>query len=334
MAVVSRFLKYAVTISSAALIVFAIPSQEVKATTVSPVKMELSANPGETIHASLKITNESQTSETLYTVTLNFEPKGDESGEPRFIPTKDGLAAWVSTDPTITLGPKEQKKLDFSIKIPKDTEPGGYFGALFVSTNPPATDEDGSVALAERVGGLILLRVNGNLEDSGDILEFNTQNKRWWFTSLPIDLYYRFQNSGSDRVQPLGDILVKNWLNFSTRTIAANPNGGNVLPKSIRRFEASWSNDSRKAPEPGFLNNVRYELRNFAFGEYSLELNLAYGTGSLKTATARTSVFVFPWHLILSALILLGAITGIGNIMLRIYNRRIITRYEKRQNKK
>ena len=173
------------------------------------MRLELTANPGETIQSSIKLINETQSSEVLYTTTLNFEPKGDESGEPNFVPTKDGLAAWVRTDYSVTLGPKEQKVLPFTIQVPADTEPGGYFGALFTSTTPPKENTDGSVMLTERVGSLILLRVNGELADSGDILEFGTKNKSFWHTTLPITFYYRFQNSGLDRVRPLGDIIVK-----------------------------------------------------------------------------------------------------------------------------
>jgi hypothetical protein len=163
------------TISLFSLIVFSNWPHTAHATTTSPVILELNGDPGTTVRSSIKITNETQSSETLYTAALNFEPKGDESGEPNFISTKDGLAAWVKSDNSFVLGPKEQKVLPFTIEIPEGTEPGGYFGALFTSTAPPKESDAGNVLLTERVGTLILLRVNGNLADSGDILEFNTK---------------------------------------------------------------------------------------------------------------------------------------------------------------
>jgi hypothetical protein len=316
------------TISLILLIVFVIFPVLAHATTTSPVKLELEADPGTTLRSSIKVTNDTQNTETLYTTTLNFEPKGDESGEPNFISTKDGLAAWVKTEDSITLGPKEQKVLPFTIQIPSGTEPGGYFGALFTSTTPPKENDGGNVLLTERVGTLILLRVNGNLADSGDILEFGTKDKKFWYTALPIGFYFRFQNSGLDRVHPLGDVLIKNTLGRTTKTIEANPEGGNVLPKSIRRFELAWQSGSSPSndtlPKEGFWKKVNYELTHFALGRYTVHLNLAYGTGALRSASSTTSVFVFPWHLVLVATLGTIILFLLLHFLLRHYNRWII----------
>lgn len=323
------------TISATALIVlFTLSFHAVHATTISPVRQELAGDPGSTVQSHIRVINESQTSEVLYTITLNFEPKNDESGEPNFIPTKDGLAAWTKTQDTITLGPKEQKDIPFSITIPKDAEPGGYFGALFTSTTPPKESSNGSIVLGERVGSLLLLRVNGNLADSGDILEFGAKNKSYFHTNLPVYFYFRFQNAGLDRVQPMGDIIVRNWFGNKVKVIAANPLGGNVLPKSIRRFEAFWQNSWGKTEQPddisaltppkGFWNNVVYEVKYFAVGPYTVQLNLVYGTGIYHTTTAKTKIFLFPWHILL-ILVTFFVIAYIAiRFLLTRYNRWII----------
>lgn len=317
------------------LIVFVTQTQIVRATTISPVQVELVGDPGTTLKSSVKVTNETQSSQTLYTITLNFEPKGDESGEPNFIPTKDGLAAWVKTENSITLGPKEQRVVPFTVQIPTNAEPGGYFGALFTSTTAPRENDNGGVVLSERVGSLILLRVNGSLVDSGDILEFDTKHNRFWYTALPVSLYYRFQNSGLDRVRPLGDILIKNWFGRTTQTLNANPEGGNVLPKSIRRFETVWQNNSGNdevttLPEHGFWNKVVYEARNFAFGKYTIQLNLAYGN-PLQSATASMSVFILPWHLTLVCLFGFLVLAVFFKFFIRRYNRWIIQKAGKKK---
>lgn len=323
------------------LIVFITYPEHARATTISPVKLELAANPGEIIQGSIKVINETQSSEVLYTATLNFEPKGDESGEPNFVPTKDGLAAWVKTDYSITLGPKEQKNLPFTIQIPMGTEPGGYFGAIFTSTTPPKENGSGGVMLTERVGSLVLLRVNGALADSGDILEFGTKDKKFWHTTLPITFYYRFQNSGLDRVRPLGDILIKNWVGRTSKIVPANPEGGNVLPKSIRRFESKWINLWGKAnkegiaqfptpPEHGFWKKVSYEAKYFAWGRYKIQLNLAYGFTEFHSTSATTTIFVFPWHLTLVSTLAAITLFFILRFAIRRYNRWIIKKATKK----
>lgn len=317
--------------------------QSVLATTVSPTRIEISGNPGQVVQSSIKVINEGQTSKTLFSAALNFEPK-DETGEPNFITTKEGLASWIDAPQSFILGPKEQKSIPFSIHIPKDAEPGGYFAALFASSSPPVENENGTVTLADRVGALVLLRVNGNITDQGDILEFKTKGNTYWYKALPIEFYYRFQNSGLDRVKPFGDILIKNWFGRTTKIIAANPDGGNVLPKSIRRFNAAWISSWGKKeqaadatpgafPSKGFWQKVQYEAKNFAFGRYSAELNLVYGTDIPKTTTAKTAFFVFPWHLMLVLTIGGSLLFIILRFLIKRYNRWVIAKSQKNPRK-
>lgn len=282
------------------------------ALTASPIRIELNSDPGKTVSSQFKLYNDGKTSETYYIVFENFEAKG-EDGSPTLVPGTDGLARWMSTTESITINPKESKTLPLTIAIPKDAEPGGYFAAILASTIPPTPESDQNVLLEAQVGTLVLLQVNGDFKQGVDILEFGTTSKKHWFTALPIELYYRFQNAGDSWVKPIGDIIARNWFGKTTKVIPTNEDRGNILPRSIRKFTTTWYGKDKSGQMPkGFWKKVGYEWNNFAFGKYSMSLNLAYGNSSDQAARATTSVWIFPWHLLLAGLVAIVLVFGIS----------------------
>jgi hypothetical protein len=308
------------------LFCLALLPKESLALTVSPVRIEFSGNPGETVSGKVKVTNSEPKTKTLFTNIYNFEAK-DESGNPSFKVVKNDLATWVNIDSQVTLGPNESKSLDFTANIPGNAEPGGYFAAVFFSETPPKIGEGGDVSISSEVGCLLLLRVNGDVKEGADILEFGTKDNSTFFNSLPVGFYFRFQNSGQDRVRPVGDIVVRNMFGRNTKILSANKNDGNVLPQSIRRFENVWTGPSGEDPAgKSFFDKVFYQMKNFALGRYSVSLNLAYGGNvGLHSAMAKTAVWVLPWQLMLVVIILLLILFYSGRYGLRRYNRWIIT---------
>ena len=281
------------------LITFLINTNTVKALSISPVRLELAGNRGESVVSKIQVINTESVTKTYFTNIYTFEA-GDEDGNPVFRIVKTDLASWINVPEAITLGPKESKILPLSITIPKDAESGGYFASVFLTQTPPKTSQEGDVSVASELGELVLLRVNGDFKEGADILEFDTKNHSHWFTSLPITFYYRFQNLGQNWARPLGDVVVKNIIGKTSVLIKANKNEGNVLPQSIRKFEITWGNADFTG---GFWSKVLYQWKNFAFGPYTINLNLAYGVQSLQSATAKTSIWVFPWQLLVVLLL-------------------------------
>lgn len=323
----------ALKVSGAVFVLFIVSFiNTAQAITVTP-RIEINVNPGETIKEVFKIRNEERQSRTYYTSVENFESQ-DESGTPRFSLRKEDLATWINLPEIITIGPGEVKEVEFTIITPKEAEPGGHFSAIFLQTSPPSNN-GGDLAISAKLGSLILLRVNGDFQQGGGVLEFATKFKKHFFTSLPIEFYYRFQNDGDDHLHPVGDVLITNSIGRTTKILPANPVDGSVLPKSIRRFETKWltafgpieEDPLKDAPTPagkGYWENTKYEWHNFALGKYSAKLKVVYGTKELKSSKSEFVFYVLPWHLLL--LILLGAtiLFIILRFSLRRYNRYII----------
>ncbi len=308
--------------------VFVTHIDSAQAATISPPRLELAGDPGAQVSGQIKLSNDKLIPQTFFLFARDFEAQ-DESGNPQFVTSSDGFSTWLDFPPSVTLGPRGDQTIVFTAQIPGDIEPGGYFAAVFASTEEPAS-QPGQVAVQGQIGTLVFLRVNGDVPESTSILEFGTTDRNRFYTSLPISFYYRFQNSGNDRVLPLGDIIITNTIGRTTKIIPANPTQGNVLPKSIRRFNSTWEPD-HAASGSGFWPAVRYEASNFALGLYTAHLNIAYGNTSTQTASATYKFFVFPWQLILVVVVGLAVILVALRFFLRHYNRRIIARAKQRK---
>ncbi len=299
-------------------------THQAMALTVSPVKAELSGDPGVTIQSEIILMNEQKETKTFYASFEGFEAQG-ETGTPSFFPGKEGLPTWITAQTEITLNPGEKITIPFSVVVPKDAEPGGHFAAIFWSTVPPQGTEGGQVSVGAKIGSLILLKVSGETKEGGGVLEFSANNNQKFFSSLPISFVYRFQNSGSDRVKPEGEIKIRNTFGGTSATLSANENAGNVLPSSVRKFEVSWIGEGVTIEDgkEGFFGMAAKEWNNFTFGRYTAELNLKYGQDN-KIANASFSFFVIPWQLLSIILVVLALLGFVGMIGLKKYNRWII----------
>jgi len=314
--------------------------QPVFALTISPVRMEISGDPGQTLGDTLELFNEQDETKTFYSSAANFEARG-ESGAPYFLPdTNKGLASWISVQESVTLKAGERTKIPFTIQIPAKTEAGGYFAAVLWGTSPAGQQGSGQVSIGGKLGVLILLSVKGELKEGGGLLDFKIEEGGRFVNSLPIVFVYRFSNDGSERVKPTGELKVKNLFGFTTVTLNANPQSGNILPGSIRKFSVVWSGENQQdktavtATEEttkdgqGFFAAVKNQWKNFALGPYKAELNLTYGKLSEAEATNKAEAsyrfFVVPWQLLSIIIVILGIIGFLAFVGLKKYNRWII----------
>ncbi|HXK37964.1 MAG TPA: hypothetical protein VJ579_02770 [Candidatus Paceibacterota bacterium] len=264
------------------------------ALTVSPTRIEIRGNPGQTLKGEMEIYNEQQEGKTFYTSFENFESRGD-TGAPYFIGNKDGLATWMTSDAKIEIATGERVKVPFTITIPQSAKPGGYFAAEFFGTEQPKSGNPGDVSIGGKVGVLVLLSVNGDVEQAAGLSGFSGKGAQRFFTMLPVTLEYVFNNKGGDRVVPKGDIVIKNSFRSITAKLLANEREGSVLPGSPRRFSVAWGNEVSNE-ERGFFSLALLQLSDFHFGWYTADLSLAWGDVP-QTAVATYHFFVFPWQL-------------------------------------
>ncbi len=290
---------------------------------ISPVRTELTINPGETKTIDVYVQNITDKDIKLHTIVNDFTAGKDESGTPNIILDENKFAPlrsfkkYVTPIADFSVKPNEQHNVKVSIAVPKDADAGGYYGA--VRFEPAGNDTNQNLSLSASVGSLVLVTVPGDLKENANIASLDTRkidpktNKETagsFFTNGK-NLFgaVRVQNTGNIQVQPFGKVLLKK----SGKTLASyeinntSPRG-NVLPDSIRKFEFDVS------------KNVG------AFGKYTMEANLGYGSkGELLTATKTFYIVPIPVMIIIGLvlLVILFAIFVLPR-MIRSYNRRVV----------
>jgi len=305
-----------------------ISAQSAFAITVSPVKIEVSGDPGQTITGELELFNGETSDVTLYSSFEEFDAQG-ETGTPVFSTATEDLATWIQVSPSVTMKPLDRIKLPYRITVPTDATPGGHFAAIFWNNAPPSELDTNEVGVGSKIGILVLLKVSGEITEDGNFIGFGTENNQTFFTTPPVNFWYRFQNAGNDRVKPSGTILVKNTFGLKATEFNANPTDGNVLPQSIRRLTASWLEKDHwdkevKPPEDkSFISLAKYEFQHFHLGRYTAKLHLEYGSEG-KTADAKVSFLIIPWHALVIIIPVLFVLLILGIIFLKRYNRWII----------
>lgn len=293
-----------------------------KAITISPLIYEFEGRPGDKLIGLMKIANENDGQRTYYSSVENFTA-GGEGGEPSFIKQADteyGLAKWTTVqEKEITLMPKEKRSVIFEINVPSDAEPGGHYAAVFWSTQPP-TSSGTAVGAVAMTGSLVLLRVAGDAKEEVNVANFGSKDGKNFFTHLPLTVLTRLENKGNVHVKPRGAIVIKNMLGQQSKVLNFNPNGGNVLPQSARRFENTW----QKNPGNPGDSEWKKEWNNFGLGRYTAVLSIQFGAGNEKVLTATYHFWVISWQVTLFWLAVIVLAILLLRFAIKRYNRWII----------
>jgi hypothetical protein len=323
-------------ISAIALMLCLVVTANVQALTITPIRYEITGEKGEILKEKMSLVNETDKTQTLYASFANFEAQGD-TGSPSFVDSKDGLATWITTDQaSVTLSPGAQKEISFKINIPKDAEVGGHFAAIFWGTSPGAGQRQ--VSIGTKTGMLILLSVKGDVKQEAGLLDFGLHNNKHFYKQLPIGFQYRFSNQGGDRVKPKGNVVIRSIFGWVVKKVNANPYDGNVLPSTTRKFSTQWSKrdsvetvdqENNTKQSYSFKQSLNDEWNNFAFGIFRAKVVTNFG--SLETPIKSKALYfvVFPWELILVAVILTLLLFFILKIMIKKYNKSIIAKAQK-----
>lgn len=269
---------------------------------VTPVRTDITANPGETKTVEVTVTNPSDSDVVVRAIQNDFVA-GDEDGTPALIldenefAPKRSLKRFMRPLKNVTLPAGESRTVDVVIAVPKNANAGGYFGALrFAPTSP---NDGGQVNLSASVASLILLRVSGDAAEKLTMTEFAlTQNGNTgsFFTSQDdVAAHVRFKNDGDVQLGPIGKVSVTK--------------GGNVV------YEADFNNgDQREVVLPDSARRWAIPLNDLTgFGQYKVSATFTYGSKN-QTVEAEQTFWVIPMSYLIGAItaivLLVAAIVG------------------------
>lgn len=244
---------------------------------ISPTIFELSADPGDTIQNTLKLSNPTQNTVTIQFVVEDFTTSGEEGRvviEPAETFTHS-LATWVTTDPAfVTLQPREAKKIEFTIVVPENAEPGGHYGSILATITASEGNEGFSgTAISQKVGSLVLITVSGAVREVLDIEEFVGPS---FLEYGPVAFTIRFENKGSVHVRPRGFVTITDWRD--KKVIDLELPQKNILPGSARKIDVVWD-------------------AKWLFGKYKAMIVGSYGSSNEPFPPHIISFWVFPWKI-------------------------------------
>jgi hypothetical protein len=305
----------------------ATPTNSGQALEIRPPVLVLNANPGQTIKAQINLSDISKIS-LLVTSQVNDFVAAGETGIPKLIldntqTTPYSIKNWVSFEPSLTLKSKENKNMALTIAVPLNASPGGYYG-VFRFTATPAAPTGTGVSLSASLGALILLKVNGQAKENVSLVEFSAKKDGTTgtlFESTPVTFFTRLKNNGNIFESPTGQATITDMFNKKVAVLNFNSEGNNILPQSIRRFEAPLDST--------VIGN------KWLFGRYTASLRMTYGTKN-QVITKSFVFWVVPYRLIGVIIVLLIGLAIALYFMIRRYNSYVVKRSQgtRRRNKR
>lgn len=216
--------------------------------TITPLKYDIAANPGETVEKTITVINPNEAPLTVIAEFQDFrviEEKGENTIQwlPPDIENPYKMVDWIIINRApIRLGPKGEATVPFKIKIPRNAGVGGHYAALFFKAELESAA--GGIGAVPRVGALILLNVQGNISKTGDFLDFQAP---FLVNKGPVKFTVKFKNTGTAHYKIAADIDIKNIFG---RKITITSQEKFVYPGTERTIEAEWN---KKRPIGIFL---------------------------------------------------------------------------------
>lgn len=277
------------------------------AVTVGPAKIEYHTNPGNVINDTLVLINEGETKQTFWPA---FEKFFEIDGEKRFFPGEPTeLSNWIKLPESITLEPKEQKIIPFTIEVPQNAAAGGHFAVIWWGTAPEGQQQ---MSIITRAGILVYLQVSGDVSESAQILKFVPEGGKFFWSKIPEDFIVLFKNNGNTFLKPQGEINVKNIFGNKLVNLAVNTANIILLPEGEKNLQIS-----KKFYKP-----------SFTFGFYKAELNLRWGAKP-EIIKKNAWFFVLSWQQALSGIIILVVLLFGLRKNIRKYSRWIVSKRAK-----
>jgi hypothetical protein len=264
---------------------------------ISPPSYDLKINPGEEKTGKLYIENTSETDIEVQAEFSNFfvDDEGDYifSGDKEI--TNENLkpylmSNWFSlSENNFTLSRGGSKTVEYRVRVPREANLGGHYGAIFfrsVCKTPDdkavVSSDKSSVCVSGRVGTLFLVQAGGEAARKGilkkiDVPKLSLDEK--------INFSVEIENAGNTHFRPEGEIVSTNLFGQELSKIEIKDK--TILPTMSRTFPGSFH-------------------RQDLFGIYKIQCSIKDGDGN--EMKFRRYVFMPPWKEISITIFVVGIV--------------------------
>lgn len=176
--------------------------------------------------------------------------------------------------------------LPIEIEIPEDSESGGLYASVLVSTVPSEAEAEknkGQTKLISRLGTLFFVRVSGDVYESGFLQDFKvSDSSKTFYEKGPIPFEIMFKNEGNIHIMPSGKIEINNFLGKKVAELEVDSYFS--MPDSVRKRVVNWERENL-----------------FGFYTAHLTLDKNYQIEQNESEERSVSFWVIPWKIILLA---------------------------------
>ena len=255
---------------------------------ISPTRTDLAVNRGEVTTFQISLKNVSSIN-LIAKAELNDFQSDNQTGNPKLLVntkqrTDRSVAPFVKGVADVPLSPGQTKNLSFTVDVPQNAAPGGYYGAIrysAVPVNPKENTGPSQVSLTASVASLVLMEINGPVNETLTLDSItairDTTEGTFFFGKGPNKVSIKLSNKGNGFAQPLGHVyIMKGSKQVYSYEFNSNAVGlhSSVLPYSSRVFTDPIKNTS-------------------AFGQYKIIASIAYKQGN-ETVTVTQRFWVIP----------------------------------------
>ena len=293
--------------------------------TVSPIYLDLTANPGDTLTTKIRLRNNTT---SPIPIKVGVEKlSGDLNGNVILKQDEnDPTLSWIQFDNnTFVAKPLEWTDVPFTVNIPKEAAYGYYWTITFAQDESSPLAKSG-VNLTGAAGVPLLLNVvKEGAKSEGKLASFTSD--KGFYEYPPVAFTTKFENLGNIHIQPKGNIFIKDWLGRQVAVLDVNQTMGNILPNSARIFQNPWD-DSFITVEPKMLDGQPVMDKNgkpqtalsfhwdkvlsLKIGRYTATELIVLSTPNKDvTFQKEISFWVLPWKLI-GAIILIIVFAAVG----------------------
>ncbi len=289
-----------------------------RATTLSPLILEYELDPGQAETQMIKLYNETPDDLLLNGYIEVFTPRG-ENGEVNIVPptVANQAVTWAKLPlNSVALNPDEKAQSPLIISVPKNAQPGGYYLAVMWETASGPKIKKSQVGVKSRVGTLVFLKVKGQAKEELKVLDLKLTANKNFYSNLPVDFTARLENSGNIHLQPQGFLIIKDAFGRVVDTVQFNPDKGNIMPQSVKRFALDWQAE-KNGEQKSAWQALKNEISRFKLGRFSAKLEIEYGDSRTRINSEEVSFWVVPWKVVLGILGLILAVVIVRRLLRR-----------------
>lgn len=285
---------------------------------LSPAKVNLTIEPGETFEQEFRIGNYSGEKKTFYVYVQDYTVI-NEQGTPTFFENnyaedpeanRYALSQWLNVPlESITLDNNQVGTINVAIEIPENAEAGGHYGAFFVQTDSPQREDGTAIGSIGRIASIMLVNVPGDINEEIVITEAYTDKQIYWIDEPTVEFVTMLKNEGNVHGIPIGAFNIGGGMGFKNRSVIYNQAQGAVLPGAPERMIS----ESFTMKKDGLVPPI---------GKFTVDLIARYGT----TEPLPLETTIFFWVLPIKFI----TITVLGTIVVLFIVWRALVSFKKK----